>query len=825
MKPELAAKDLYRHCDFADLEFETTADLEDLEGLLGQPRAVEAVAFGVEIECEGYNIFAFGPDGTGKHSAVRQMLERRAAERDAPPDLCYVHDFSEARRARLLELPPGKGRELCRAMGHLVEEVSGALQVAVESDEYHTRRRRLEEALEERQAQELEKLGAEASEAGLALVQTPLGIMFAARRGDEVLSSEEVKALPEAQRKELESHTEVLKERLQNVLRQFSRWKRRMREAVRELNREVGRFAIGALLEDIREHFPGLQPVLEYLDAVENDIVENVERLTAPAESGTPGLLQTALGEQTSESLYRRYRVNLLVDHAEISGAPVVYEDNPTYQNLVGRIEYVASMGTMVTDFTLIKPGALHRANGGYLLLDALKLLQHPFAWEGLKRTLRAKQIKIEALAEALSLVSTYSLQPQPATLDVKIVLFGSPRIYYLLSMLDPDFGELFKVAADFAEELNWDAANVAGYARLIAKLAREKGLRPLAREAVARVIEQGAREVADARKMSLYMGRVLDLMREANHWAARAAHETVMEADVQQAIDARLFRSDRVRERMLEEITRGTLLIDTEGARVGQVNGLSVYRLNDFSFGRPSRITARIRLGKGEVVDIEREVELAGPIHSKGVLILSGFLGARFAAERPLSLAASLVFEQSYGGVEGDSASAAELYALLSAISGVPLAQSLAVTGSVSQQGEVQAIGGVNEKIEGFFEVCAARGLTGDQGVLIPAANVEHLMLRRPVLEAVEAGEFHVYPVTTIDEGIELLTPLRAGVRGADGSYPEDSVNGRVESRLAELARRAREFSAPPGAPEDVKRPGPRTEEEPTLPGAAPSR
>jgi predicted ATP-dependent protease len=800
---ELAPQDLYRHCEFDGLGFETTDDLDDLSGLLGQPRAVEAVEFGIDIEREGYNIFAFGPDGTGKHSAVRQMLEQRAAERPTPSDLCYVHNFEESHQPRLLELPAGKGRDLCEAMEHLVEEVTGALHAAVESEEYQSRRQELEEKLEERQGAALSELGREASEAGLALVQTPVGIIFAPRKGDEVLSAEELVELPEDKRHELEQHIDRLKEKLQKRLREFSRWKRRKREEVRELNRQVGRFAVGPLLEDIREHFAGLEPVIAYLDAVENDIVENAGPLTTQQEGGSQQLVQVAMGQETPESLYRRYQVNLFVDRAGAEGAPVVYEDNPTYQNLVGRIEHVSKMGTMVTDFTLIKPGALHSANGGYLLLDALKLLQHPYAWEGLKRTLRAGRIKIEALAEALSLISTYSLQPGATDLSVKIVLLGSPNVYYLLSQVDPDFRELFKVAADFAEELDWTPENAALYASLIAKLAREKQLKPFEREAVARVIERGARDVSDSRKLSLYMGRVLDLMREADHWATRSEHKQVTRADVDRAIEARVFRSDRLRDRIQEQIRRGTVLLDTEGSRVGQVNGLSVYQLNDFSFGRPSRITARVRLGKGEVVDIEREVELSGPLHSKGVLILSGFLGARFGVQRPLSLSASLVFEQSYGGIDGDSASSAELYALLSAIAELPLRQSLAVTGSVNQQGGVQPIGGANEKIEGFFDICAARGLTGEQGVLIPATNVEHLMLRRDVREAVREGQFHIYPVTTIDEGIELLTGVPAGERDASGVFPEESVNGRVEKRLADSARLAREFASPSKEPE----------------------
>jgi predicted ATP-dependent protease len=504
-------------------------------------------------------------------------------------------------------------------------------------------------------------------------------------------------------------------------------------------------------------------------------------------------------GEARPElSIARRYSVNVLVDREGAAGAPVIYEDNPTYASLVGRVEHVQQMGAMVTDFTLIKPGALHRANGGYLLLDAAKLLAHPYSWEGLKRALRAHEIKVESLAEAMSLFATYSLEPQATPLDLKIILLGDARLYALLCHFDPDFGELFKVAADFAEQLDWDNDNLRRYTRLIARLARDKDLRPFDRAAVARLAEHGARTLGDGRKLSLYMGKMLDLMREADYWAAEAEHPVATVEDVQKAIEARIFRSDRTRQRVQEAMLRETLLVDTTGSATGQVNGLAVLQLGDFAFGRPSRITARVRLGKGEVIDIEREVELSGPLHSKGVLILAGFLGARFAGERPLSLSASLVFEQSYGGIDGDSASSAELYALLSAIGGIPLQQSLAVTGSVNQHGRVQAIGGVNEKIEGFFDLCAARGLTGDQGVLVPSSNVQHLMLREDVIAAVAEGHFHIYPVETIDQGIELLSGLAAGEPDEHGDYPPDSVNGRVEERLSRLARAVQAFSSP---------------------------
>ncbi len=793
---ELSVDQLYRRCSLDELPIDSTRDLEALEGLLGQPRAVEAVEFGGGIEREGYNIFAFGPDGTGKHSAVRQMLNRRASARPVPPDLCHVYNFRDPHRPRLLSLPAGKGRTLRECMERLAEELPSTLQAAVDDEAHQARREQLKEQFEERQAKALEELGEEASGEGLALVRTPLGMVFAPAKDDNVLSPEEFQQLAEPERQRLQESIEKFKETLHKVMRRVPRWKREAREQLRELSREVTRYALGPLLDEARERLAGIELVADYLDDVAADIVANARRLSS-TEDGPRDLAAVLTAESEAEPpLLHRYRVNLLVDHSESEGAPVVYEDNPTYQNLVGRIEHIPKMGTLVTDFTLIKAGALHRANGGYLLLDALKLLRLPYAWEGLKRALRSKQIKIEGLAEALSLISTYSLQPEPAELSVKIVLLGSPYIYYVLSQLDPDFGELFKVAADFAEEMDWTPENAVLYTRLIAKLAEEKDLKPFERPAVERVIEQGARSVSDQRKLSLYMGKVLDLMREADYWAGKAGRSRVAAEDVERAVEARIFRADRIRQRIQEEMERGSLLIQTDDEEVGQINGLAVLTLNDFSFGRASRITARVRLGKGEVVNIEREVELSGPIHSKGVLILAGFLGSRFAAERPLSLTASLVFEQSYSGVDGDSASAAELYALLSAISGAPLRQSLAVTGSVNQRGDIQAIGGVNEKIEGFFHLCAARGLTGEQGVLIPAANVEHLMLRREVIEAVAAGSFHVYPVEHVDQGIELLTGLPAGVPDESGVYPDGSINRRVQDRLERMARAAQKFA-----------------------------
>jgi lon-related putative ATP-dependent protease len=790
----LDAKALYHRCDPEQFDFETTDDLDDLTEIIGQPRAVEAVRFGVGIQQEGYNIFALGPAGTGKRSLVCQYFDERAASRPVPDDWCYINNFEESHRSRALRLPPGKGVALRQDMEHLVEGLRNSLSAAFESEEYQTRRQVIEAEFNQRQQEAFQEIQEMARERGLGVLRTPAGFVFAPVRDGEVLSPQELQELPEEEQKRLEEGVDDLQAELQKVLRQVPRWQREASEQARDLNRETTDFAVSGLIEEVREKYAEFPNVVEYLDAVQKDVVGNARAFLAEGdrergeERGESMLFPMSRSSMESPAM-RRYGVNVLVDHSASEGAPVIYEDNPTYQNLIGRVEHLAQMGALLTDFNLIKPGALHRANGGYLILDARQVLLQPYAWEGLKRALQSHQLRIESVGQMLSLISTISLEPEPVPLDVKVALLGDPMLYYMLAELDPDFGELFKVAADFDWQMERNSDTQLAYARLIANLARKEGLRPFDRAAVARVIEHSARMVEDAEKLSIQVQAVADLLREADYWAAEAGHDVVTASDTQQAIDAKIYRSDRLRERVQEAILRGTILIDTDEAQVGQVNGLSVMQLGGFAFGQPSRITARVRLGKGEVVDIEREVELGGPIHSKGVLILSGFLGARYASDRSLSLSASLVFEQSYGGVEGDSASSAELYALLSAIGQIPIKQSLAVTGSVDQHGQVQAIGGVNEKIEGFFDVCKARGLTGEQGVLIPTSNVKHLMLRADVVEAAAQGQFHIYPVETVDQGIEILTGVPAGELDEEGNYPEGTVNGMVQAELARLA------------------------------------
>jgi lon-related putative ATP-dependent protease len=792
--PEKLTPDaLYRRCDPDLFDFDTTADLEDGTGIVGQSRAVASIEFAVGMKDEGYNLFALGPPGTGKQFIVEHFLARDAEKRPTPPDLCYINNFLNPNRPKLLQLRPGSALRLKRDMDALIEEISTALPAAFEGDEYQARLHALQQEFKERHEKRLEELQTRARTMGFTMLQTPTGMVFAPLKEGEVLTQESFNELPKTEKERLDKGIEELQQDRQVILRHLPRWEREARTRIRELNQEITELALGHLIEELRDDYADFPDVLSYLDAVREDLVQHAREFV---QGQDPKLAQAGSNPQEGSPMARRYQINVLIDNTELEGAPVVYEDHPGYENLIGRMEHIAHMGTLLTDFSLIRPGALHRANGGYLLLDARRVLMQPHAWEALKRVLQSRQIKIESLGQALSMISTISLEPEPLPIDVKIILLGDRMIYYLLCQNDPDFGALFKVAADFNDRLKRDAETQRVYARLIGALVRRDELRPFDRGAVSRVIEHSARVVGDAERLSGRISAVKDLLKEANYWSGVAENEIVRATDVDQAINSHVYRVDRVREQLQEEVLRGTINIDTEGARVGQINGLAVLQLGRFSFGKPSRITARIRLGKGEVVDIEREVEMSGPSHSKGVLILSSFLGARYATDHPLSLSASLVFEQSYSGVDGDSASSTELYALLSAISGVPIKQSLAVTGSVNQHGEVQAIGGANEKIEGFFDLCKARGLTGEQGVMIPASNAKHLMLRKDVVEAAAAGQFHVYAVETIDQGIELLTGVPAGERDKAGNFDAGGINDQVQKRLRKMAETQAAFA-----------------------------
>jgi lon-related putative ATP-dependent protease len=792
IKP-LDAQSLYRRCDPSLLPFQTTAELAATTEVVGQARAVEAVRFGIDIQRPGYNLFVLGEPGSGRHSVVRRLLDAKAAEGATPSDWCYVNNFAEANKPRLLQVPAGRGGQLKLDMQQFVSELAKAIAAAFESDEYRERIEALHGAFKEKEENALRELGQESADQGVGLLRTPNGFGFAPMKGDEAMAPADFEQLPEAERDRIGKLIEVFSERLKQLMVQFPRWRRELQAQIKKVSRDTLGLAVGHPIEELKERHGDMEAVVAFLDEVLRDIIEVGEQLREQPK-GEGDLASIVLSGNLSLA---RYQVNLLVDNAETRTAPVVYEDNPIYPNLVGRVDHIAQMGTLVTTFTLIKPGALHRANGGYLVLDALKLLTQPFAWEGLKRALRSSQVRIESLGQVYGLVSTLSLEPEPVPLGVKVVLVGEPRVYYLLKALDPDFEDLFKIGADFEDAVVRDADSTRLYADFIATLVRSAALHPFDRGAVARVVEHSARLTGDAERLTASRRRLADLLQEADYWAAKAGRTTVLREDIETAIDAQIHRVDRLRGKVQEQILRDNVLIAVSGAHVGQVNGLAVIALDDFMFAHPVRITATARIGEGNVIDIEREAELGGAIHSKGVMILSAFLGERFSHDVPLSLSASLVFEQSYGPVEGDSASLAELCALLSNLSGVPIKQSLAVTGSVNQFGHVQAIGAVNEKIEGFFDICQARGLTGEQGVLIPASNVKHLMLRGDVVSACAEGRFAIYPVEDVDQAIELLTGIPAGEANEEGLVPEGTLNYLVAAQLAELSALRQAFAA----------------------------
>jgi len=794
----LPAAALYRPCQVEDLADSGGAEETPATTPLaiGQSRAIEALQFGIAMRPAGFNIFVLGPAGSGRHTLVQNFLHQAASGVPRPDDWCYINNFAEPHQPTILRLPAGRAVTLREDMRHLIEDLSVALPAAFEREDYRTRRDALEQQMKSQHEQAFEDLRQRAEAQDVALLRTSFGLTLAPLKNKEPIRPSDFQALPAAEQEKIREKIEKLQVELETIVRQIPTWEREMRDAMRQLNREIVAAVISLPINEVRARYKDLPPVLDYLAAVERDIQHNADDfLTAGrGERGTPDALGD--GAPAAAPTFRRYQVNVMVDNGAIEGVPVIYEDNPTHQNLVGRIEHVARMGALLTDFNLLVPGALHHANGGYLILDAEKVLLNGFAWESLKRALRAGEVRIESIEQLLSLASTVSLQPQPMRLEVKVILIGSPRLYYLLSELDPDFAGLFKIAADFEEEVDRRPEEIRQYAALIAAIVEKEKLRPFASGAVARVIEHASRLSGDAQKLSTGISSLSDLVREADQVALAAGTAEVGGASVQAAIDARRRRADRLYRRYHEMVARKTLRIETTGAQVGQINGLSVVSIGGVEFGRPSRITAQIQLGRGQVVDIERETELGGPLHSKGVLILSAFLGARFGHRQPLALNASIVFEQSYGEIEGDSASSAELYALLSAIADLPIKQSIAVTGSVDQRGQVQAIGGVNDKIEGFFDVCQLSPLTGSQGVIIPRANAAHLMLRSDVVAASQAGKFHIFAIDTIDQGIEILTGLPAGEMSIAGEYPPDSVNGRVARRLAKLAASHRRWS-----------------------------
>ncbi|MGD8999131.1 MAG: ATP-binding protein [Granulosicoccaceae bacterium] len=790
---ELKPEALFTSMDPAILSFKTTDEVASLEEVIGQARAIGAIELGIGINKAGFNLFALGPSGIGKQSTITQYLSGLAKSQETPSDWCYVNNFEDPHKPTALRLPAGKGQELRSDLQKLIDDTRTSMPVAFESDEYRTKLQEIQDKYEERRRTAISELSDEAAAHDVALIRGAHGFILGPIIKGKVIDANEFSKLPEKEQQRLSEIIEIFEEKLSALLQRMPQLAREERAEIRALDRETAIVTVDVLIRALIKKYKELPEVCQYFKHVRNDIAEHVEDFTDHPE-------QTELfGIVKSEGpSFRRYEVNLLIDNKNTRGAPIIYEDNPVYQKLTGRVEHESRMGTLVTDFTHIKPGALHCANGGYLLLDAIKLLRQPFAWDALKRALFANKISIQSIGSLYGILDTASLEPQPIPLDIKVVLLGERILYYLLLEYDHDFRELFKVAADFEEDMDRTEDNIQLYAKLIATLAKKEKLLAFDAQAVSRVIEHSSRLANDAEKLSAHMLSIVDLMQESEHWAKKSGSKVVGSDAVQQAIDAQIHRASRLKEKMQGEIQRETILIDTEGDKVASVNGLAVIDLSNYRFAHPVRITATTRLGDGEVIDIEREVELGGAIHSKGVLILSSFLASRYTKKLPLSLSASLTFEQSYGMVEGDSASMAELCALLSSLADAPIHQSIAITGSVNQLGQVQPIGGVNEKIEGFFDVCKARGLNGEHGVIIPQSNVKHLMLRHEVVEAVTNKQFHVYPVENIDQAIEILTGVPAGEADAEGKFPADSINYRAEQKLLTMSQYREKFIKP---------------------------
>ena len=775
----LPAEALITACDPDRLGFDDTAEVQPLALPVGQERVLEAVDFATAIARRGYNLYVMGPPGIGRHRLVRDLLAAKAATRPPPSDWCYVADFETPERPRALELPAGRGTRLRRDMRQLLEDLLTALPAAFQSDEYRRRAREIQDAFKQREEQAAAEMGRRAAERGIALIHTPTGYTLAPLKDGKVLDPGEFQALEEDEQARLQAAMSELKEALRKVLGDVPLWQREVRQRFRDLNADITQLAVSQLMRELHPQYADLPGVSAYLAAVQADVVEHGELFRSLGDEETVDV---------DDPRFLRYRVNLLVDHATSTGAPVVFEDNPTCQNLVGRIEHVAQMGTLSTNFMLIKPGALQRANGGYLLIDVDRLLTQPFAWNALKRALQAGEVRIESIDRMVGLMSSLSLEPEPIPLHLKVALVGDRELYYLLQFHDPDFASLFKVVADFNADMPRADDRVQAYAGLVAMLQQGERLKPVSRAGFARLVDWATRQAHNGARLSLHLGRLTDLLQQADHFARLGDTACIDDDAIQAAIDAQARRGDQVRRRLHEAILDHRLLIDTDGRQLGQVNGLVVVATGDDSFfGSPVRISATARMGNGTLIDIETEAKLSGAIHSKGVMILSAYLANRYARHQPLSVSASLVFEQSYGEIDGDSASLGELCALLSAIGDLSLDQSLALTGSVNQHGQVQAIGGVNEKIEGFFAICDARGLTGRQGVIVPAANAGDLMLHRDVRDAAARDRFRIYAVDHADQAMALLTGMPAGQPDANGLYPEASCNGQIQRRLFE--------------------------------------
>jgi len=789
----LSLNQLYKACVLKDLPFKTTRQLEPLAEIVGQNRAQAAVRFALAMPHGGYNVYAVGRNGLGKRTMMLRYLEHHVDTENQSHDWCYVANFEEPRVPRMLRLPAGKGTELKQDMEKLMGRLMKMIPQTFDSDSFLERAEQLKNEYGKKQEDELEKVAAQARRKKVSLnITTPGGYRLVAMNGDEPHTAETFQALTEEQREKFESDINKLEKKLRQALRKLADWEQEYAESQQALNEETLEGISGHQIDELIEKYHDQPDVVAYFEAVRKDLSESLEIFLEDNEE------QAAIAYASlDKKMPRRYLVNVLV-HQKTDEVPVVVEDNPTYHNLFGYVESVTFKGTVFTDFSLIRPGSLHRANGGYLLMDAIKVLEQPFVWDGLKRALRSRSIQINSLERELTLSGTISLEPEAVPLDVKIVLFGDRETWMLLQEYDPEFAELFRVTADFENEMMRTDESQLLYAKFIASLVDEKKLLHCSNKAVARIIEHSARMAEHQDRLSLHAADIANLLRESDYWARQAGARLIQNTHVDQALESARYRSSRIRDQFYDSIRDGSTLVTTSGTCVGQVNALSVLSTGGFEFGLSNRITATCYYGDGGVMDIERDVKLGGNIHSKGVMILSSWLSAHFAVNDPMHLSASLTFEQNYGEVDGDSASLAEMCALVSALSGLPVRQDLAITGSVNQFGQVQPIGGVNEKVEGFYSTCKLTGeLTGTQGVIVPATNVQNLMLDQEVVQAVRAGKFTVHSVSRAEEAITLLLGKPAGRADKKGRYPKQSVFGMIQQRLEKMREHERQEHA----------------------------
>jgi lon-related putative ATP-dependent protease len=787
MAKPLEVEELYSCCDPAIFKFNTTDELPEFIDTIGQERALNAIDFGLNLENKGFNIYMLGENGTGKTTTIKSLLANKAADEPVPADWCYVYNFEDPDITLAISMEPGKAVVFHKDMEELIKVLKVEIPKIFESKEYEKQKNTILEEFQKKQKEMFAGLEEEAKTKGFSIRKTVSGLMIVpVKKSGDPLTEEEYEALDENTKSKIDEIGKGLQERLNDVVREVREAEKNLKKALPKLERDAALSAVGHFMDDLKNKYSSHEKIAGYLAAVTEDILEHIEDFKVQEEQSPP---LPFLKMQKTEPTFTRYAVNVMVNNKDTKGAPCIFESNPTYMNLFGRLESRFQFGVAFTDFTMIKSGSIHKANGGYIVINALDLLRNWMSYDTLKRALRNGEIRIEDIWEQYRMVSTTTLRPEAIPLNVKVVLIGNPHIYYLLYSLDEEYRELFKVKADFDSRMEKNDETIYKYAAFVASTCKKKNLMPFDRAGVSKIVEYGSRLAEHQEKLSSKFSDISDVIKESNYWARKSGSSVVNEVHVEKALREKVFRTNRIEERLQEMVIEGTIIVDTEGEKVGQINGLAVLGLGDYQFGKPSRITASTYVGKSGVVNIEREIKMSGRIHDKAILIITHYINSTFARRKPISFAGAITFEQLYDMVEGDSASCAEIYVILSSLSGVPLRQDIAVTGSMDQGGDVQPIGGVNEKIEGFFDLCNIRGLTGRQGVIIPRKNIKNLMIKKEVVDAVREGKFSIYPIDRVEEGLEIFTGMPAGTMKQDGTYPEGTLYYLVSKRLQEIS------------------------------------